>query len=697
MPTKDLVLKNPIILNGAIKETASVNSASSDFTFTPNSQKWSLGVLGDNERKTLSTTPISTNPFGITFKPDGTMMYVLLNGNDRIYQYDLSTPWDIDTAVPRTGTGDELWVGALNNNPQCLHIVPGGGAICVINRSGGAKIDKHEMTTNWDLSTANATAAASQNVGSQDLTPQSYCFGSDGNTMFMIGTENNEVYAYNTVNPYDPIGGGYKGSSYSYTPDYQTNDGTSLNVTPEAIAFSSDGLNMYIAGSAGGRYIYRWTLSIRDNPSSATFHSRVKIPGIGTGQENAMDIYINENDGYVYTAGSFNDKVYQYQAREPIYKENIDLSTGNYFRVSPTLNDIGTEIVFNNPGQSQSFQIELEGTKVPYEVSNISIESNNEGVFGGTPGTGSASMMALGKNGTRIYVAGTADIGSNVAQFNMLVPYDLTTISYAGTYALVLDGDSSANPDALEFSTDGQYMYTAQYSTSNNRAEIYRYELSTPWEVNTANTASEQIFAVGNGSVRGISFKPDGTMMYVTNDVGADIFQQFKFSTPWDLTSNDTTGNGEYLAGTELNVPGTTTTPNFESANITPDGTKFIAINTAGGGNALVLYRLATPWDIRTAYFDTWSNNSLASQPNMEGSAFTEDGTRMFVCEGAGNEIFRSVYIFGQQSIDWPSNLKWKGGYAPQAPEPGEKAIYSFTTKNGGVTYIGQQIASNIS
>ena len=36
---------------------------------------------------------------GLAFKPDGTKMYMVGNTTDRVYQYTLSTPWNLATAT----------------------------------------------------------------------------------------------------------------------------------------------------------------------------------------------------------------------------------------------------------------------------------------------------------------------------------------------------------------------------------------------------------------------------------------------------------------------------------------------------------------------------------------------------------------------------------------------------------------------
>ena len=47
----------------------------------------------------ISVSGQSSNPYGVTFSSDGTKMYILGNSNQTVYQYTLSTAWNVSTAV----------------------------------------------------------------------------------------------------------------------------------------------------------------------------------------------------------------------------------------------------------------------------------------------------------------------------------------------------------------------------------------------------------------------------------------------------------------------------------------------------------------------------------------------------------------------------------------------------------------------
>jgi DNA-binding beta-propeller fold protein YncE len=47
----------------------------------------------------FSVAAQDTFPTGLAFNTDGTKMFVVGNGNDKVYEYDLSTGFDVSSAV----------------------------------------------------------------------------------------------------------------------------------------------------------------------------------------------------------------------------------------------------------------------------------------------------------------------------------------------------------------------------------------------------------------------------------------------------------------------------------------------------------------------------------------------------------------------------------------------------------------------
>ncbi|GAG67627.1 unnamed protein product, partial [marine sediment metagenome] len=67
-------------------------------------KQWSLTVQWDVEEisdpdKSIDISSEDISPYNVRFKPDGSKMYLLGTDSNTVYQYSLSTPWDVSTAV----------------------------------------------------------------------------------------------------------------------------------------------------------------------------------------------------------------------------------------------------------------------------------------------------------------------------------------------------------------------------------------------------------------------------------------------------------------------------------------------------------------------------------------------------------------------------------------------------------------------
>jgi len=130
-------------------------------------------------------------PQSVFFKPDGTKMYIVGNSNDNVYEYDLSTAWDISTA----SYSQNFAVGSQDGEPRGVCFKPDGSKMYVIGAAND-NVYEYDLSTAWDIS----TASYSQNfaVGSQDGESRGVFLKPDGSKMYVIGSQNDKVYEYVT-------------------------------------------------------------------------------------------------------------------------------------------------------------------------------------------------------------------------------------------------------------------------------------------------------------------------------------------------------------------------------------------------------------------------------------------------------------------------------------------------------------------
>jgi hypothetical protein len=175
-----------------------------------------------------------TAPSGLFFRADGTKMYVLGTTNDTVFQYALSTPWSIATAsyesISFSVAGQEITPGAVLFRPNGL-------SMYVVGSTGDA-VYQYTLSTAWNVSTA--TFFQSFSVSGQEALSTGLSFTGDGSRMFVIGTTGDDVNVYNLTAPWDISTSAFVGvfsiSAQETTPGgiYIKPDGTKMYVVGSA-------------------------------------------------------------------------------------------------------------------------------------------------------------------------------------------------------------------------------------------------------------------------------------------------------------------------------------------------------------------------------------------------------------------------------------------------------------------------------
>jgi hypothetical protein len=128
-------------------------------------------------------------PSGLAFNTDGTKMFIAGDGNDNIYEYTLSTGWDVSTA----SYVDALDVSSQDNDVEGLSFTADGTRMFMV---GGQNDKWYEwsLSTGYDISTATYKSS----LGTADTDPQDIFFTSDGSKMFTSGDGSNAIRQFST-------------------------------------------------------------------------------------------------------------------------------------------------------------------------------------------------------------------------------------------------------------------------------------------------------------------------------------------------------------------------------------------------------------------------------------------------------------------------------------------------------------------
>lgn len=126
---------------------------------------------------------------GVFFKPDGTKMYTIGYDGDTVDEYNLTTPWNVTTAVYL----QEFSVAAKELAPQGLFFKPDGSKMYTIGSTGDT-VDEYDLSTPWNVTTAVYFQEFS--VAAKELTPTGVFFKPDGSKMYTIGATGDTVDEY---------------------------------------------------------------------------------------------------------------------------------------------------------------------------------------------------------------------------------------------------------------------------------------------------------------------------------------------------------------------------------------------------------------------------------------------------------------------------------------------------------------------
>ena len=230
-------------------------------------------------------------PTGIFFKSDGLKFYIVDSVSDTIYEYDLSTAWDISTASYL----QSFSVSAQDAVAREIYFKPDGTKMFFVGLSND-KVYDYNLSTAWDISTASYVQNFS--VASQETTPSGLFFSPTGTTFFVMGVDEDNVNEYAMSTAWDI-------STASYVQNFSV---ASQETTPTGLSFKSDGSKMYVVGS-GSDTIYQYSTGT-SAPATLTYPTSVDWPS-GTAPDAPA---VGETDVLVFYTEDGGTTYYGFQA-----------------------------------------------------------------------------------------------------------------------------------------------------------------------------------------------------------------------------------------------------------------------------------------------------------------------------------------------------------------------------------------------
>ena len=259
------------------------------FKTTRSNNQWNISTVSYLQRIAIGSQ--ETSPQGLFFKPDGTKMYVIGYTGDDINEYNLSTAWDITTAVYL----QNFYVGSQDTIPMSIFFKPDGLKMYVSGLSGN-DVNEYNLSTAWDISTSSFLRQFY--VNSQDTDIRGIFFKPDGTKMYGVAWGTDRVYEWDLSTAWNI-------TTASYLQLFSV---ASQETSPLGLFFKPDGTKMYVVGEAG-RDVNEYNLSTAWDISTASYLQNFSVSGSGS---NPTDVFFKPDGLKMYVLNDSGDDLFEY-------------------------------------------------------------------------------------------------------------------------------------------------------------------------------------------------------------------------------------------------------------------------------------------------------------------------------------------------------------------------------------------------
>lgn len=334
----------------------------------PLSTPWDVGSASDGAGQSVNAEEAAAT--GLTFSSDGTKMYVIGNTNDTVYQYTLTTAWDLSGVFAYSGLSfdassqSDFW-GSINFNSN--------GTIMYLGAQTATTVFQYTLSTGWKIDTA-SYASKSYDVSTKNSVPSDITFRDNGVSFYTVGADTKSIYKYNMASAWDIVTSGLNqkksvssedgspvGLTFSFdgrhfymsgldnSTIYQYDmseanawlimnssyasksfDVSPYDISPMALHLRSDGVEIFMVGLDTST-VYRFVLSTPFDISTASSpddYFAVDIQDAGS-----VGLYLRSDGHKMYISGSDDDRVYEYDLADPFILSSAQFS-GNFFDIS---------------------------------------------------------------------------------------------------------------------------------------------------------------------------------------------------------------------------------------------------------------------------------------------------------------------------------------------------------------------------
>lgn len=642
----------PAESNLGIDLNAGFNQPAMVYSFVPDISK----ATNSGSQFTLTD---DTGFLDFTFSDDGKKMFAI-GSADSVYQYSLSTAFDVTTA---TSDNKRLFLGSQDTSPIALQFDNSGSRLFVLGATNDA-IFRYNLSSSFDVSTA-SYSGSSFVVSSFDTSPSGFTFNGNGTKLYLVGNTGRTIDEFQ-------LGDAFNLNSSTFTSTLSLATSNTYN----SIQFAANGTSFYV-GTASSILQYNTTSAFKTagatlnktlslSTTSGTYrafrfsesysglvllNSTLKLNGYsipGFAFEETAD-----NDGKL--EGSLVARI-----RRGIFSSNLTSSNVSVigipsgFTSSVTLGDDRQYVSIKLTGQTESNDLSnsvsnmqisftddafqdlratdikdakdaqtglgisfISGSNIPVPeiiYSRLPNISNVSDTVTRTFTINDLEGFVFNRDGSKLYTLNL----SSVSEYSLSKKYDITTASLK--HQLSISSQETA-AHGLAFNDVGSRLYVIG---SSGKVSLFR--LTQGFDLSTATFDSAVATISEDSSITDITFNDDGKKMYVLGDTN-DTLYEYELSSAFDPST--ATLKNQFAFGTTIVSP--------QGLSFSLDGSTFFLIDS--GVNRFYQYDLSTPFSVNTATAKLINVSVASNISNPTAIQIAGDGKSLLISGTVSDKI----------------------------------------------------------
>jgi len=548
-------------------------------------------------------------------KPDGTLLWATDTVSDEIFEFEMTTPWDLST-LDYTG-GNSFFCRMTGEDAVCdkssadniftLRFTTDGRFIIALDQTGALgqtedKIYKYAMSTPYDIETL------FERPQEYDLTSDAnggdswnnMALSTNGTLLYLVSQEGGTCPQSDIVQRFE------LNNPFNITSANKIGFGRNIcsNIdSPTGLNFKPDGTIMYVTGRdvSGGALDHTAQFALLDVSEPNSYYD--------------YDVELNTDYKYQIFSENTNGNSTVTQSNSVLTNDKPAQVTGlTAVRNTPTQIDLQWDTIPDTSGQGDP------STGVLLQEYRI-FRSENGGAFELVGVNERQSPPAIFFNDTSVNA--TFFYSYNVEACNELGCGNSSSSFFVAT--------SPPKPQNLTATADIADVLL-EWIGNSTTDDDYRIERGNATVVGswTLGTSIPDEYDVSYNIGAGIFLSSDGQYLFLP-DVLSDTVNRHTMSTPFEITTATSTQNSTDLTSTLGSKVSQITDIHFKR-----DGkTMFVLDNT---NTDIYEYSLGTAWDLSTLAY----NAEFTGLPSgMQGFWFTEDGLRVFLVRSTTDQVYK--------------------------------------------------------